>query len=80
MYKTAQSGHNLYQLLANPNGDYVDSNGNRYQVNIVDWVDTPVGPNAITILGGYIDFATLSAALAHYNVTYSPLNPVVVGP
>jgi hypothetical protein len=42
-------------------------------LNIINWVDTPVGPNAIIILGGYIDYATLSAALAAYGVTYSPL-------
>jgi hypothetical protein len=77
MYKTAASGHNLYQMVLNPNGDYVNnSTGVWYQVNIINWVDTPVGPNAITILGGYIDFATIDAAMAHYNLTYLPLVPV----
>jgi hypothetical protein len=73
MYKTAATGHNLYQLVLNPVGDYVNTGGTRYQLNIINWVDTPVGPNAIIILGGYIDYATLSAALAAYGVTYSPL-------
>jgi hypothetical protein len=78
MYKTAAAGHNLYQMELNPTGDYVNnSTGVRYQVNIVNWVDTPVGPNAISILGGYIDFATVDAAMAYYNLTYSPIVPVI---
>jgi hypothetical protein len=73
MYKTAATGHNLYQMVANPTGDYINTTQVRYSLNVINWVDTPVGPNAISILGGYIDYATAAAAIAALGLTYAPI-------
>jgi hypothetical protein len=73
MYKTAATGHNLYQVVPNPTGDYVDGNSNRHNLNIVNWVDVPDGPDATAILDSYVDYNTDDDALAGFGLTYSPV-------
>lgn len=58
----------VYKKIANPEGDYVDGQQNRFDVLEAHQAYTPQGLNV-----GWDEFADMAAALQAYGLTYEPI-------